>query len=339
MMAFFHNVKADIIVTDPPNWQPSPENNSTAMSWIQNSTQSIFTIARIPLEFNFGLFLFVGVMAQGLAESGMLESMDQITFGHSNFGYRFLLNTSSPTMNLSSPNVPSSLTNNPFTIGGPIKASIILSQKYNSTYAVALLTPSVNFERISNELKPTLDSIQITKPAPSDTKINWKEYNNSTFGLTLEYPATWTVDPKWEGNYPYNSICDPATGTCFNIIVAMESGFTNADLDEVSRIMLNSSINASLGDRLLSPLQMANYTIDGERAEVFTKLLTIPNTDVVAEQQNIIVIHNGKVYNFEFGGHFSAFSEPDVKKIGEHIIKSIKFTEPTCVGSWPTCPI
>jgi hypothetical protein len=73
-------------------------------------------------------------------------------------------------------------------------------------------------------------------------------------------------------------------------------------------------------------LQVANYTIDGEKAEVFTKLFTIPDTDVVAEQQNIIVIHNGRVYNLEFGGHFSTFSKPEVQKIGEHIIKSLKWT-------------
>jgi hypothetical protein len=59
---------------------------------------------------------------------------------------------------------------------------------------------------------------------------------------------------------------------------------------------------------------------------MFTKLFAIADTDVVAEQQNIIVIHNGTVYNLQFGGHFSTFSDPEVKKIGEHIIKSIKWT-------------
>jgi hypothetical protein len=47
---------------------------------------------------------------------------------------------------------------------------------------------------------------------------------------------------------------------------------------------------------------------------MFTKLFVIAETDVVAEQQNIIVIHNGTVYNLQFGGHFSTFSDPEVKK-------------------------
>lgn len=100
--AFFYNVNADISVTPPKDWQPSPHNNSTTMIWFQNSTKSVFTIAGVPFEFNFGLFLVGGMMAQALAESGMFESMDQITFGQSNFGYRYIVNLSSPHVNLSS---------------------------------------------------------------------------------------------------------------------------------------------------------------------------------------------------------------------------------------------
>ena len=169
------------------------------------------------------------------------------------------------------------------------------------------------------------DSILITKPTPSDTKIKWKEYNNSTFGLSLEYPAMWTVDSQLQGDNPYNSICDPASGTCFNIIVPVESGFTGDNLDEVSRIFLNSSIDASLGDRLLSPFRDGELYNRWKKAELFTKLSTIP--DVVAERQNIIAIHDGRIYNFEFAGHFSTFSKPGVNEIGERIIKSINWTE------------
>ena len=36
---------------------------------------------------------------------------------------------------------------------------------------------------------------------------------------------------------------------------------------------------------MLSPLQMANFTIDGEKAEVFSEVYTIPHSDVVADSR------------------------------------------------------
>ena len=90
------------------------------------------------------------------------------------------------------------------------------------------------------------------------------------------------------------------------------------------------------GDKLLSPLQMANYTIDGEKAEVFSTIFETSYlaTDVVAEAQVITVFHNGKFYVFEFGGHFITFSKSGEKEIGQHIIVSINWTEPSPDLKW-----
>ena len=49
------------------------------------------------------------------------------------------------------------------------------------------------------------------------------------------------------------------TGTCFNMIYTGWTGFNGSQLDELSRIWF-SSVNDTSGDKLLSPLQMANYT-------------------------------------------------------------------------------
>ena len=236
----FYSTDADISIKEPLNWQASPNNNSTSMVWFQNSTQSMFTITKIPLRFNVGLFLIVDVMAQAMAESGMLESIDQITFGHSNFGYKFVLNGSSPNATSEVPTKYGSysLPNSPFNGMGPMKASIILSQKYNDTYGIALMSPRDNFEGISNEIKPTLDSIKITKSA-LDTKTKWTEYN-STLGVSLVHPANWTLEQQRD-DIPYDSLCNSATGTCFNII-NIPSGFNDTQLDQVSRVWLNLSL-------------------------------------------------------------------------------------------------
>jgi hypothetical protein len=44
----------------------------------------------------------------------------------------------------------------------PIKVMVILTQKHNEAYTIQVLTPSELFEPILNELKPTIDSIEVT---------------------------------------------------------------------------------------------------------------------------------------------------------------------------------
>ena len=73
----------------------------------------------------------------------------------------------------------------------------------------------------------------------------------------------------------------------------------------------------------------ANYTIDAEKAEVFSKVFIIPDSDIIAEKQVVMVIHNGTFYVFEFGGHFNTFNKSGEKGIGQHIIESINWTEPS----------
>jgi hypothetical protein len=72
------------------------------MAWFQNSTRSVFVIAKSPTAAGFPLFLTAPIFAQVMAEMDLLESSDQISFGKSNFGYRYFLNLTSFTQNVSS---------------------------------------------------------------------------------------------------------------------------------------------------------------------------------------------------------------------------------------------
>ncbi len=333
----FYSANADISIKEPPNWQASPRNNFTNMAWFQNSTQSILLITKTPSG-SFPLSLIASIFAQAMAEMDLLESSDQISFGQSNFGYRYILNISSIVQNVSSfmQNLTSTTIQTPFHLPKSMKAMVILSQKHGENYGVVLMTPTNNFDAVINEIKPTLDSIKITK-SPLDKKTKWTEYN-STLGISLEHPANWTVKQDRDvvpSDSLYDSICNSATGTCFNIITGdLKSGFNDTHLDLLSRSWLNSTVNASRGDKLLSPLQMANYTIDGEKANVFSEVLIIPNSDVVAEKQVITVMHNGTFYVFEFGGHYNTLSKSGEKEIGQHIIESINWTEPSPDLKW-----
>jgi len=188
---------AEIKLIPPPNWQPSPNNNSTTMVWFQNSTKSVFGIVGIDMDqFNttstlFPLFRVLlplilpnanSFIAQFLADKGVLESTDQTTFGKSNYGYRYfvnlnisslsnVLNSSATLVNNSAiPGMsPDTLVNNSAIPGMlssgsdvPFKGMFILALKQGDFYGIFFLSPRENFDTKMNELKPTLDSIHLS---------------------------------------------------------------------------------------------------------------------------------------------------------------------------------
>jgi hypothetical protein len=152
---------AEIKVTPPTNWEafPVPTNvSSSLMAWLQNSTKSAFVIIKFPDELSLPLPLMAPIFALSLADQGMLESMDQIAFGKSNFGYRYFVNTSS---NASITQLPG-FAFIPEERGAPIKGMLILTEKQGDLYAILFRTLRENFDSVLNEIKPTLDSIQFT---------------------------------------------------------------------------------------------------------------------------------------------------------------------------------
>ena len=98
----FYSSNADISIKEPPYWQVSPKIYSTYMGWFQNSTQSIFLIIIKTSTGAFPLSFIAPLFVQAVAEMDLLESSDQISFGQSNFGYRYILNLTSAVQNLSS---------------------------------------------------------------------------------------------------------------------------------------------------------------------------------------------------------------------------------------------
>ncbi|HEY7109880.1 MAG TPA: hypothetical protein VH415_10650 [Nitrososphaeraceae archaeon] len=150
-VTLFYSANADLSIKEPPNWQMSPQNNSTTKVWFQNSTNSVFEISK-------PLFPSVPFATKLFGELGLLESFDHILFGQSNFGHRYIVNINSTGGNLSSS--PFKI---PFQLRGPMKIMVISTQKDNEIYEFALISPLNNFDEVLNEIKPTLDSIKITK--------------------------------------------------------------------------------------------------------------------------------------------------------------------------------
>ena len=158
---------AEIKVTPPLNWQPKPDNNSTSLAWFQNSTKSVIGVKKAPDYLSsFPLFLAGPFVTQFLADKGVLESADQITFGNSNSGYRYFLNLSSPSKFLESfsglPQIGGLLPTIPEGYDVPYKGMLILTQKQGELYAIIFLSPKENFDSVMKEIQSTIDSIRLS---------------------------------------------------------------------------------------------------------------------------------------------------------------------------------
>lgn len=157
-------VNAEIKLTPPLNWQPDPINNSTIMKWSQNSTGSVFGIAQMPDSLATRLLLMGPGMGQFFAEKGILESVDQLSFGQSNFGYRYFLDLST-TSKLNSSGLAAAggfFSGIPKTIDVPYKAMVIFTEKQGDLYGILFFSPLEGFDSKLNAIKPTFDSIQLS---------------------------------------------------------------------------------------------------------------------------------------------------------------------------------
>jgi hypothetical protein len=169
-------ISAEIKLTPPTNWQAAPTNNSTAMMWFQNNTKSVFAIIKAPFTMKLPMLpLLAPFVSQIIANEGVLESVDETSFGRSNNGYRYFLNISSPSKLLnSSDNLVSSfgfLPDIPKEADVTFRGMLILTQKQDNFYAIAFLSPKENFDSVLNEIKPTLDSIQLGNTAANQTLL------------------------------------------------------------------------------------------------------------------------------------------------------------------------
>jgi hypothetical protein len=163
---------AEIKVSPPTHWQANPTNNSTAMVWFENSTESILAIYKVPDNLAFPLIFVAPFMSQFLTNQGVLESEDQVSFGQNNYGYRYFLNLSSPSklLNSSSGLLPEGgvFGKIPKETDVPYKGMLVITEKQGDLYAILFGSPRENFDSLLNEIKPTIDSIQLSNSTPTN---------------------------------------------------------------------------------------------------------------------------------------------------------------------------
>ena len=113
----------------------------------------------------------------------------------------------------------------------------------------------------SNEIKPSPD-------------LKWTKYNNSTLGVSLEYPSSWNL------NSTDNSLSDPVNGNIFQIALSNET-------IPIDIKTLSDEIRAQNSSDMIEPTKMSNYTIDGEPSAEGTRRLIQPNRRRRPPKRNI----------------------------------------------------
>ena len=258
---------AEIKVTPPLNWQPSPGNNSTSVAWFQNSTKSVFAIIEgQDSNFTLPLAFMAPIAAQFLADSGALESADQLSFGHSNYGFRYFLNLSAlPAMKEDAMFVML----NSFGFGHyasadvPMKLMIILTEKHKDLYGILLTSPRENFDSVLNEIKPTIDSIQLSK---SDIQV-FRESLNNLVSKSQELTKKYQDEVgKWNMKIHDNLTMVTITDRYLTQFHALESDVKSLKVPNEYENIKDSFIR-SLESEVASYQHFKNYLVTGNRSE------------------------------------------------------------------------
>lgn len=257
---------AEIKVIPPLNWQPSPSNNSTSVAWFQNSTKSAFVIIKgqdsnitLPLAF------MAPVVAQFLADSGALESADQLSFGHSNYGFRYFLNLSAlPAMKEDAMFVMLNSLGfgNYASVDVPMKLMIILTEKHKDLYGILLTSPRDNFDSVLSDIKPTIDSIQLS----SDIQV-FRESLNSLVSKSQELTKKYQDEVgRWNTKINDNLTMVTITDRYLTQFDALENDVKNLKVPNEYENIKDSFIK-SLESEVASYQHFKNYLVTGNRSE------------------------------------------------------------------------
>jgi hypothetical protein len=192
------------------------------------------------------------------------------------------------------------------------------------------------------EIQSSIENTQtITKSNPditsNFTNVKWKNFVDETIGISLEYPLHWEgggagregyyyFTPKHEdfplGGYPVGTRFDYSYG---------EPTFNNLEvLTRVSAVNILDHPSGRVDYEIIEKPNMEKYTIDGEKAGIFSykeihDVTGLP--DLIINVEVINVIHNGKFFTFKFEYPLNKIDKEYINQIKDHMFNSIKWVE------------
>jgi hypothetical protein len=154
--------------------------------------------------------------------------------------------------------------------------------------------------------------------SPPET-IEWKNFNSTRLGLSIDYPSTWNIQEK-------QNRFEEGSDLTIDSFVNVNSGpngkvqlvdpdymsfavFTNPEVPDRNITTLTTTImhgqleyaNSHMDDlknRLIEGVNTSRYKIGGEDAGSF--ITVFEDTDYKAAYEYVVTVHNNQVYDFSF---------------------------------------
>jgi hypothetical protein len=219
----------------------------------------------------------------------------------------------------------------------PVPANLtLMGTEFNSssgnpivTRATEVVTPTITTATPTPTPTPTPTATPTPEPTPTPDPNAWKDYSNSAYRFSLQYPPTWTLTDKG-GPYPVIEIaappqdyCDSKTAECYRLItkvtvdvdtnpytLVLEDYFNEA----VARLQKEYSITAVSKSAPTSLSDVKAY-----RIEYYTRDERGNKLNSVLQYYAII---DGKVYILSYMGPYSQYDDsiyqvnkPDARNI------------------------
>jgi hypothetical protein len=195
---------------------------------------------------------------------------------------------------------------------------------------------------------------QSTSGIEPDEAIEWKNYNSTASGLSIDYPSTWNIQDKQNRFEETCSNCTEGIDLTIDsfvnvsgIIHLLDPDFmsfaviTHPEVPDRNITTLTTTIMDGLlesdktqidsqdfENRLIEGVNTSRYKIGGENAGSFITVFEEKNNDYKDAYEYVVTIHNNRVYQFSFmSSPAGVFDTPRVTEIRKHMLDSIKWLD------------
>lgn len=182
---------------------------------------------------------------------------------------------------------------------------------------------------------------QNTSSVEPDQTIEWKKYNSTILGLSIDYPSTWNIQEKQnrfeEGiDLKIDSFVNVSSGPnskgfmSFTGTVILDRNITTLTTTIMEYLLEAGETYIDPRDfenRLVEGVNTSRYKIGGENAGSFITVFDVKNSDYKDAYEHVVTIHNNRVYYFSFMSHAGVFDTQRVTEIRKHMFDSIKWLD------------
>jgi hypothetical protein len=209
----------------------------------------------------------------------------------------------------------------------------------------AVITTSVTIIAMLWVMTLTQSAVQSTSGIEPDKAIEWKNYNSTASGLSIDYPSTWKIQDKQNRFEESCSNCPEGTDLEINsfanvsgeirpldpvfmkFAVLIEPEVPDRNITTLTTGLMDSDLEPTedFENRLIEGVETSRYKIDGENSGSYITVVEEKDGDYKQVYEWVVTIHNNQLYRFTFISDTEVFDTPRVTEIRKHMFDSIKW--------------